>query len=47
MSNISTHILDTSLGKPAAKVRVWLEREQQGQWRAIAEGTTDADGRAR
>ncbi|MGO4746598.1 hydroxyisourate hydrolase [Serratia quinivorans] len=47
MSNISTHILDTSLGKPAAKVRVWLEREHQGQWLAVGESATDADGRAR
>ncbi|VEA63100.1 5-hydroxyisourate hydrolase precursor [Serratia plymuthica] len=47
MSNISTHILDTSLGKPAADVRVWLEREHDGQWRMQAESHTDADGRAR
>lgn len=47
MSNISTHILDTSLGKPAAGVRVWLEHEQDGLWRTLAESHTDADGRAR
>lgn len=47
MSNISTHILDTSLGKPAADVRVWLEREHDGQWRMLTESHTDADGRAR
>ncbi|MEX3170516.1 hydroxyisourate hydrolase [Serratia quinivorans] len=47
MSNISTHILDTSLGKPAAGVRVWLEHEQDGLWRTLAESQTDADGRAR
>jgi 5-hydroxyisourate hydrolase len=47
MSNISTHILDTSLGKPAAGVRVWLEHQQDGQWRTLAESQTDADGRAR
>lgn len=47
MSNISTHILDTSLGKPAAGVRVWLEHEQGGQWQTLAESHTDADGRAR
>jgi len=47
MSNISTHILDTSVGKPAAGVRVWLEREHGGQWLALAASRTDADGRAR
>lgn len=47
MSNISTHILDTSFGKPAAGVRVWLEQQQDGQWRTLAESHTDADGRAR
>ncbi|MBP1131686.1 MULTISPECIES: hydroxyisourate hydrolase [unclassified Serratia (in: enterobacteria)] len=47
MSKISTHILDTSLGKPAAGVRLWLEFEQDGQWQTLAEGHTDTDGRAR
>ncbi|CAI0874902.1 hydroxyisourate hydrolase [Serratia ficaria] len=47
MSNISTHILDTSVGKPAANVRVWLERECDGQWLKQAESRTDADGRVR
>lgn len=26
MTKITTHILDTSLGQPAASVRVWLEK---------------------
>ncbi|EHD23812.1 MULTISPECIES: hydroxyisourate hydrolase [Brenneria] len=47
MSNISTHILDTSLGKPAAGVRVWLERQNSRQWQVAAESRTDADGRVR
>jgi 5-hydroxyisourate hydrolase len=40
---ISTHVLDTSLGKPASGVAVVLEREGV----AVARGVTDADGRAR
>lgn len=46
---ISTHILDTALGRPAADVPVSLARWQQGQWLSISEPslTTDADGRAR
>lgn len=46
MSQISTHILDTSVGKPAAQVRVWLESEQHQQWQTLAHSQTDADGRA-
>ena len=46
---ISTHILDTALGRPAANVQVSLARWQQGQWISLSEAglTTDADGRAR
>ena len=44
---ITTHILDTSLGRPAAGVAVTLERQEAGQWRAIGKGLTDADGRLR
>ncbi|HHB1425205.1 TPA: hydroxyisourate hydrolase [Serratia odorifera] len=45
MSNISTHILDTALGKPAAQVRVWLELSHNQQWQTLVESRTDADGR--
>ena len=43
MSAITTHILDTSLGKPAADVRVTLYREDV----ELGRGVTDADGRLR
>jgi 5-hydroxyisourate hydrolase len=43
---ISTHILDTSKGRPAGGVRVLLERRGDGgQWESISRGTTDIDGR--
>ena len=42
MSTISTHVLDTSLGKPAAGVRVAFE---QDDGHTIAASATDADGR--
>ncbi|MFZ0744918.1 MAG: hydroxyisourate hydrolase [Terracidiphilus sp.] len=45
MSKITTHVLDTVLGKPAAGVAVRLELKQGDRWAAIATGTTDADGR--
>jgi len=40
---ISTHVLDTGAGRPAAGVRVRLLRSQE----EIASTETDADGRAR
>ena len=42
---ISTHVLDTSIGRPAAGVRVVLARHESGTWREIATATTDANGR--
>jgi 5-hydroxyisourate hydrolase len=46
MKRISTHILDTALGKPAAAVLVRLERcEPSGDWHRLASAATDADGR--
>ena len=42
---ISTHILDTSLGNPAANVKVTLEKFVEGSWKVLAEGATNDDGR--
>ena len=44
---LSTHVLDTGLGEPAAGLPVRLELRQDGVWLEIAAGTTDADGRLR
>ncbi len=44
MSAITTHVLDTARGCPAAGIPVTLER-QDGDWQAAGQGTTDADGR--
>ncbi len=45
---ISTHVLDTARGRPAADVPVLLERvESSGTRREIARASTDADGRVR
>ena len=43
MSTITTHVLDTSLGKPAAGIRIELEYGGA----IVGSGVTDADGRAR
>jgi 5-hydroxyisourate hydrolase len=46
MSPITTHILDTSRGLPAAGVRVALERQTGPEiWTELAWGVTNADGR--
>lgn len=47
MSGITTHVLDTSRGKPASGVPVLLEMRSEDGWREIARAVTDVDGRAR
>lgn len=43
---ISTHILDTAKGKPAAGVLVRLARRESAEtWRQLASSRTDSDGR--
>ena len=42
MATLSTHVLDTALGRPARGVRVWLTNVDGAP---LGEGTTDADGR--
>jgi 5-hydroxyisourate hydrolase len=45
MARLSTHVLDTSRGTPAAGIRVELHLVQNGSRRAVASATTNADGR--
>ena len=47
MSAVTTHVLDTSLGRPAAGVGVRLDRVSGGVVQEIASGATDDDGRIR
>ncbi|GEL98763.1 hydroxyisourate hydrolase [Cellulomonas terrae] len=47
MSRLSTHVLDTALGRPAAGVPVTLAVLASGAWTELAAEVTDADGRAR
>lgn len=46
-SPITTHVLDTASGKPAKNVPLTLERQDGGDWRQLATGVTDDDGRNR
>lgn len=45
MGRISTHILDTSIGKPAEGVKIILEELTGTNWKKTDEGITNADGR--
>lgn len=46
MSQITTHILDTTLGKPAQGVSIVLEQETtDNKWLQMGEGKTNSDGR--
>jgi len=47
MSGITTHVLDTSLGRPASGVPVVLEIRSETGWREIGRAETDGDGRIR
>lgn len=43
---ISTHVLDTARGRPAARLAVTLShRIRNGAWSIVGQGVTDDDGR--
>lgn len=45
-ATLSSHILDTHLGKPAANIKVTLHRvDSDGAGHLLAKGTTNDDGR--
>jgi len=44
-SPITVHVLDTSRGKPASGMAVVLEQAKGQEWRELAKGKTDGDGR--
>ncbi|CAM5428968.1 5-hydroxyisourate hydrolase OS=Streptomyces alboniger OX=132473 GN=uraH PE=3 SV=1 [Streptomyces alboniger] len=48
-ASVSTHILDTSVGRPAVGVAVQLAARsgRDAHWRALGGSATDADGRCR
>jgi 5-hydroxyisourate hydrolase len=46
MNAITSHVLDTSLGRPARGVSVTLEyHDDAAGWQVVGGGATDADGR--
>lgn len=48
-ASVSTHILDTSIGKPAEGVAISLSARTGpgGEWAALGGSATDADGRCK
>ena len=48
MNGITTHILDTARGRPAAGVAVTLDRfDDSVGWHSVGQADTDDDGRVR
>ena len=45
MGRLSTHVLDTAYGLPAADVEVTLSRQAGGAWQSVKTVRTNADGR--
>ena len=45
MPEISTHILDTSRGRPATGVEVTLSQWIGNRWRSLSKAVTDENGR--
>jgi 5-hydroxyisourate hydrolase/2-oxo-4-hydroxy-4-carboxy-5-ureidoimidazoline decarboxylase len=45
VSQITTHVLDTSLGLPGVNISIRLQAKQNNTWQTIAQGITNTDGR--
>jgi len=45
VSQLTTHVLDTSLGKPGKDITIRLKQFSDGTWQTMAQGVTNADGR--
>ncbi|ANJ26225.1 hydroxyisourate hydrolase [Agromyces aureus] len=47
VSQITTHVLDSTVGRPAEGVEVELSAREGDGWLVIGTGATDVDGRAK
>jgi len=45
MSQITTHVLDTAIGKPAQGIAVSLSQFINNEWKLLGDGITSTDGR--
>lgn len=44
-SQLTTHVLDTAIGKPGKDISIRLQIPVNGVWQTIAQGITNSDGR--
>ena len=47
MSTITTHVLDTARGRPAAELKIELHLKSGENWKSVGAGVTDDNGRCR
>lgn len=45
ISQLTTHVLDTAIGKPGQDITIRLKQFSNGIWETFAQGVTNADGR--
>jgi 5-hydroxyisourate hydrolase/2-oxo-4-hydroxy-4-carboxy-5-ureidoimidazoline decarboxylase len=45
VSQLTTHVLDTSIGKPGEGITIRLKHPVNGSWQTMTQGVTNADGR--
>ncbi|WP_338407930.1 2-oxo-4-hydroxy-4-carboxy-5-ureidoimidazoline decarboxylase [uncultured Flavobacterium sp.] len=45
VSQITTHVLDTSVGLPGSNISIRLQAKRNNVWQTIAQGITNTDGR--
>jgi 5-hydroxyisourate hydrolase len=45
MNEITTHVLDTSRGRPATELKIELHMKTGENWKSIGAGVTDENGR--
>jgi 5-hydroxyisourate hydrolase/2-oxo-4-hydroxy-4-carboxy-5-ureidoimidazoline decarboxylase len=45
ISQLTTHVLDTSIGKPGKNITIHLQQSVQNEWCTFAQGITNNDGR--
>jgi 5-hydroxyisourate hydrolase/2-oxo-4-hydroxy-4-carboxy-5-ureidoimidazoline decarboxylase len=45
VSQLTTHVLDTSIGKPGKDITIRLQQTVDNSWQTIAQGVTNTDGR--
>lgn len=45
VSQLTTHVLDTSIGKPGEGITIRLQQSKNENWQTVSQGVTNADGR--